>query len=137
MFALVRFLNSFDNKEYAVPVHNIKDFHPANKDDFNKTKVYTSLWIDEDAEITGSYSCRILLLADSEQELYEQRRNKRVPRPVINASDIEHEEDLIDLDMQLPAANSTARQFWKCCKGQVSRSLEEHQVKMPRSLEEH
>lgn len=63
MYALVRFLNSFDQKEYVVPVHNIKGFHPVNKDDFNKTKVYTTLWIDEDPDITGSYTCRILLLA--------------------------------------------------------------------------
>ncbi|XP_049274570.1 uncharacterized protein LOC119402345 isoform X2 [Rhipicephalus sanguineus] len=107
MYALVRFLNSFDKKEYVVPVHNIKDFHPANKDDFNKTKVYTTLWIDEDPEIAGFYTCRILLLADSEEELHKQRSNKRLPRPVINASDIEHEEELIDLDLQQPATNST------------------------------
>ncbi|XP_075742824.1 uncharacterized protein LOC119176356 [Rhipicephalus microplus] len=107
MYALVRFLNSFDQKEYVVPVHNIKGFHPVNKDDFNKTKVYTTLWIDEDPDITGSYTCRILLLADSEEELHKQRSNKRLPRPVINASDIEHEEELIDLDLQQPAANST------------------------------
>ncbi|KAH7963702.1 hypothetical protein HPB52_022430 [Rhipicephalus sanguineus] len=112
MYALVRFLNSFDKKEYVVPVHNIKDFHPANKDDFNKTKVYTTLWIDEDPERTGSYTCRNLLLADSEEELHKQRSNKRLPRPVINASDIEHEE-LIDLDLQQPAANITAHKKLK------------------------
>ncbi|KAH6920342.1 hypothetical protein HPB50_028671 [Hyalomma asiaticum] len=104
MFALVRFLNGFDAKEYALHVENIQDFYPADEDDFVKNKVYKAHWIDKDPNITGLYPCQILLLAGSKEELFEKRGSKRVPRTVINPSDVEVEEE--NIDFQLPAAHS-------------------------------
>ncbi|KAH6945384.1 hypothetical protein HPB50_008170 [Hyalomma asiaticum] len=52
----------------------------------------------------GPYSCQILLLAGSKEELFEKRGSKRVPRTVINTSDVEVEEE--NIDFQLPAAHS-------------------------------
>lgn len=64
MFALVRFLDAFDKKEYAVPASNIKDFHPANEDDFSRSKVYTTFWVEEtNPENNGPYPSQVLLLA--------------------------------------------------------------------------
>ncbi|KAH6920522.1 hypothetical protein HPB50_028490 [Hyalomma asiaticum] len=36
MFALIRFLDAFNKKEYTVPVKDIKDFNPANEENFNR-----------------------------------------------------------------------------------------------------
>ncbi|XP_037515551.1 uncharacterized protein LOC119391984 [Rhipicephalus sanguineus] len=117
MFALVRFLNSFDKKEYIIPANNIKDFYPESKEDFIKSKVYRTEWVDhEDPENTGSYTCRILLLADSEQELHRQRGSKRLSRPLIHQSDIDQEEELIDLQLSAVNTKQTAKQAHKKMK---------------------
>lgn len=40
MFALVRFLNEYTKETYEVSVDEIKDFHPADENDFDRGKVY-------------------------------------------------------------------------------------------------
>ncbi|KAL1445813.1 hypothetical protein MTO96_028997 [Rhipicephalus appendiculatus] len=137
MFALVRFLNTFDEKEYVIPVTNIKDFYPESKEDFIKSKVYTTEWIDdEDSENTGSYTCRILLLADSEQELYEQRGSKRLPRPRIHQSDSDQEEELIDLQlhtkkMKQDQAASKSAAYEQILSQHASSALEKNKAARP------
>lgn len=90
MFALIRFLDDFDKKEYTVPVKDIKDFYPANEQDFSRNKVYTTLWVEEDnPENNGTYPSQVLLLASSKEELEKKRGNKRLCRPIIHPSDVE------------------------------------------------
>lgn len=90
MFALVRFLDAFDKKEYVVPASNVKDFHPRNDQDFSNNKVYTTFWIEEEnPENNGPYPSQVLLLANSREELENKKANTRLRRGVINPSDIE------------------------------------------------
>lgn len=64
MFALVRFLNEYDEEPYAVPVEDVKDFNPANENVFDRNKVYSTFWKDSEApENTGLYPSQVLLLA--------------------------------------------------------------------------
>ncbi|KAH7936280.1 hypothetical protein HPB52_021321 [Rhipicephalus sanguineus] len=73
MFALVRFLDAFDKKEYVVPASNVKDFHPRNDQDFSNNKVYTTFWIEEEnPEYNGSYPSQVLLLAIDSQVATQQ-----------------------------------------------------------------
>ncbi|KAH7948500.1 hypothetical protein HPB52_023589 [Rhipicephalus sanguineus] len=90
MFALVRFLDAFDKKEYVVPASNVKYFHPRNDQDFSNNKVYTTFWIEEEnPENNGPYPSQVLLLASSREELENKKANTRLRRSVINPSDIE------------------------------------------------
>ncbi|KAH9375180.1 hypothetical protein HPB48_017949 [Haemaphysalis longicornis] len=64
MFALVRFLNEYAKEPYEVPVDDIKDFHPADENDFDGGKVYSAFWKDDEVpENTGQYPAQVLLLA--------------------------------------------------------------------------
>lgn len=64
MFALVRFSNEYDKEPYEVPVHDIKDFNPLHKSDFDRSKVYTTLWKDNEVpQNTGYCPSQVLLLA--------------------------------------------------------------------------
>ncbi|KAL1426888.1 hypothetical protein MTO96_000424 [Rhipicephalus appendiculatus] len=64
MFAVVRFLNDFDEKRHVIPVADIKDFKPANDSDFDKRATYSAFWRDPvDDEDTGFYNAQILMLA--------------------------------------------------------------------------
>lgn len=64
MFALVRFLNEYTKETYEVSVDEIKDFHPADENDFDRGKVYSTSWKDEEVqENTGLYPAQVLLLA--------------------------------------------------------------------------
>lgn len=64
MFALVRFLNEFDEKLYVVAASCIVDFHPTNETDYDKKAIYTTYWEDEEnPDNTDTYSSQILLLA--------------------------------------------------------------------------
>ncbi|XP_037505867.1 uncharacterized protein LOC119382226 [Rhipicephalus sanguineus] len=42
MFALLRFLDAFDKKEYVVPASNVKDFHPRNYQYFSNNKYHVA-----------------------------------------------------------------------------------------------
>lgn len=69
MFALIRFLDDFDKKEYTVPVKDIKDFYLANEQDFSRNKVYTTLWVEEDnPENNGTYPSQVLLQASNRDQ---------------------------------------------------------------------
>ncbi|KAH7968327.1 hypothetical protein HPB52_007862 [Rhipicephalus sanguineus] len=73
MFALVRFLDAFDKKEYIVPASSVKDFHPRNDQDFSNKKVYTTFWIEEEnPENNGPYPSQVLLLAIDSQVATQQ-----------------------------------------------------------------
>ncbi|KAH7983527.1 hypothetical protein HPB52_012414 [Rhipicephalus sanguineus] len=74
MFAVVRFLDDFDEKRHVIPVTDIKDFRPANGSDFNKRATYTAFLRDPvDDEDTEFYNAQILMLAGTSQE---QKRNR-------------------------------------------------------------
>lgn len=94
MFALVRFLNEYAKEPYEVPVDDIKDFHPADENDFDGGKVYSAFWKDDEVpENTGQYPAQVLLLAASREGLRLKRASRRVAKPLIHPSDIEVEED--------------------------------------------
>ncbi|KAL1474935.1 hypothetical protein MTO96_020409 [Rhipicephalus appendiculatus] len=64
MFAVVRFLNDFDEKHHVIPVADIKDFKPASDSDFDKCATYSAFWHDPvDDEDTGFYNAQVLMLA--------------------------------------------------------------------------
>lgn len=64
MFALIRFLNEFDETPYVVSAKSIKDFNPTDENDYDKNGVYSTYWEDkEKCENSGIYSAQILLLA--------------------------------------------------------------------------
>ncbi|XP_030641081.1 BEN domain-containing protein 5-like [Chanos chanos] len=77
MFALVRYLE--DNYRDIVLVSHIKDFDPANVDDFDKTTKYSVLWRDDGAYYEG----QVLLLSDKENTLRQRLESKRAPVPKI------------------------------------------------------
>lgn len=64
MYALVRFLNDHDRKIYTIPVTRIREFNPADAEDFDAQLVYSAFWDDTDSEETsGHYPAQILMMA--------------------------------------------------------------------------
>uniref|UniRef100_A0A6B0VDF2 BEN domain-containing protein n=1 Tax=Ixodes ricinus TaxID=34613 RepID=A0A6B0VDF2_IXORI len=94
MFALVRFLNEFDEKLYVVAASCIVDFHPTNETDYDKKAIYTTYWEDEEnPDNTDTYSSQILLLANTKEALENKRATKRPRKAVVHPSDLEVEND--------------------------------------------
>lgn len=93
MFALVKFLEEFDNNRlYVVSVNSILDFRPQHTEDFDNRTIYSVFWVDEaNNENTRAYEAQVLLLAESREELEHKKSNKRVPMPKIRME--EHSDD--------------------------------------------
>ncbi|KAH6920886.1 hypothetical protein HPB50_028128 [Hyalomma asiaticum] len=95
MFALVRLIeDDMDKRQYVIPVSDIEDFHPVHENDFSNRTAYRARWHDPDNdENDGTYAIQILRLADTEEDMEEKMRQKRVNIPPINMSDVENESD--------------------------------------------
>ncbi|XP_049519136.1 uncharacterized protein LOC125943712 [Dermacentor silvarum] len=93
MFALVKFLEEFDNNRlYVVSVNSILDFRLQHTEDFDNRTIYSVFWVDEaNNENTRAYEAQVLLLAESREELEHKKSNKRVPMPKIRME--EHSDD--------------------------------------------
>ncbi|XP_049519581.1 BEN domain-containing protein 5-like [Dermacentor silvarum] len=93
MFALVKFLEEFDNNRlYVVSVNSILDFRPQHTEDFDNRTNYSVFGVDEaNNENTRAYEAQVLLLAESREELEHKKSNKRVPMPKIRME--EHSDD--------------------------------------------
>uniref|UniRef100_A0A147BAF1 BEN domain-containing protein n=1 Tax=Ixodes ricinus TaxID=34613 RepID=A0A147BAF1_IXORI len=110
MFALIRFLNQFDNRPYIISTSNILDFKPSNEEDYDKNCIYSVYWEDkENPENTGTYSSQILLMAYTEEALENKRSRKRLRKTIVHPSDLETEDDAVPTPDKVTAKQGKKR----------------------------
>ncbi|CAN7978027.1 unnamed protein product, partial [Ixodes persulcatus] len=111
MYALVRVLNDHDRKIYTIPVTGIREFNPANAEDFDSQLVYSAFWDDPDSEETSvHYPAQILMIAETEDALREKQLSKRIRKARIHASEYENEEGS---EPEQVKSQSTVSRKWK------------------------
>ncbi|XP_077483580.1 uncharacterized protein LOC144093758 [Amblyomma americanum] len=84
MLAVIRFAHDIAKKLYVIPAKDITNFNPKNNTDFNKRSVYTAFWRDPlDGKDSSHYSTQVLMLGESEKEIQERMKKKRLAMPKI------------------------------------------------------